>query len=144
MFQFLHLNTIICLPLCKQSSQPHRFVLLPGLAASQRGRPGATEGTEDRCGLHNDHQISYLGGSIPLASLCTSPRRAAPRFTVPWRAGEPEAPRSFPPLVRKRESMGSAGRAFTAPLEGNYQHLSVRGQSGCRMIAWGSTDNRPI
>ncbi len=81
---------------------------------------------------------------ILLASLHTSPYGCLIllRQALLYR-GELEARCSFPPLVRKSESMSSAGRAFTAPLEGNYQHLSVRGQSGHRMIARGSTDNSP-
>lgn len=45
------------LPLCKQNSVSSLHVAA-GFGCVQRGRPAATEGTEDRCGLHNDQQIS--------------------------------------------------------------------------------------
>lgn len=64
--------------------------------------------------------------------------------TVPSQTRELKASCYFLLLGKNSKSMGSAGKAFTAPLEGNYRHLSVRGQSGHRTIAWGSTDNSPI
>lgn len=71
-----------------------------GFGCAQRGRPGATEGTEDRCGLHNDLQISYLSGPNPASfppyiSLWLT-RPTVPGFSVPCQAREAQGTSLLP------------------------------------------------
>ncbi len=114
----------------------------------QCGRQGATEGTEDRSGLHNDQQIGCLSGpnptSIPPYISVRLPRPAEPSFTVTWRDRELKAPCSVPLLVRTQESMSSAGRALTPPLEGNDQQIISQWEWSLwvqhfKMTAWRET-----
>lgn len=69
-----------------------------GFGCVQRGRPAATEGTEDRCGLHNDQQISYLSApnpaSIPPYISLRPLRQAMPSLLC---CAEPESPRQVAP-----------------------------------------------
>lgn len=56
----------------------------------RRRRPSATEGTEDRCGLHNNQQISCLSdpnpANVPAYMSPRLPRPAMPGQTVTCRA----------------------------------------------------------
>lgn len=85
------------LPLCKQNSVSSLHVAA-GFGCVQRGRPAATEGTEDRCGLHNDQQISYLSApnpaSIPPYISLRLLRQAMPSLLC---CAEPESPRQVAP-----------------------------------------------
>lgn len=87
----------------------------PGFGCIQRGRLGATKGTKDRCGLHNDQQISRLSDpnptSIPPYISPRLPRPAAQSLTVAWQARKLEACCYFPPQFRRSESIySSTGR----------------------------------
>lgn len=112
--------------------------LSPHVAAEfgcvQRGRPSSTEGAEDRCGLHNGQQISRLSDLNP----SSIPPYISPRLPCPDALqallcrGNPESLRHIAP---SHHWLGA--NQFTAPLEGDYQHLSVKGNQA----AQGSTYN---
>lgn len=136
-------------PLCEHNSEPHLSVLLPGLGVlSVGGRVPQRGRRTDVAYIMICKSVIISAALIPLASLRTSPCGwlilLCQALLCHAKAEKPKAHCYFPPLVRESKSMGSAGTAFTAPLEGNYQHLSARGQSGHRMIAWGPKDNSPI
>lgn len=127
------------LHLCEHNLELHLSVLLPGLAALSVGGRVPLRGRRTDVAYIMICKSVISAALIPLASLRTSPYGwlvlLCQAFLFHAKPEKPKARRYFPPLVRVSESMGSAGTAFTAPLEGNYQHLSARGQSGHRMIA---------
>lgn len=122
------------LPLCEQDSEPRLFkLLLLSLAAFSVGGQMPPRGRRTDVAYVMISKISCLSGpnpaNIPPYILPPYGRLVRLRQALLCR-GRPESSRHVAPSqhwLEKSESMSSAGRDFTVPLEGNYQHLSVMG-----------------